>query len=147
MAESYHLQSLRVVFVSKLRPNLTNTISNLQKSLPNVEFPKSSSNSSGTDDFLYVYPQRLQRRAWRVCYLTSPFKYLRETMMMMMMLYLIKLLLLLSLYDKNINIQNFKLIGTSKHRSISFFMIGVTSLLLRICHCRAQLHSKSSQLA
>jgi len=60
-----------VVFISKLRPNLQQTISNLQKALPYVQFPK---NEAG-DSFLYVYPQRLHRRAWRTCYLKSPVIY------------------------------------------------------------------------
>lgn len=69
MTEPYRMHSLKVVFISKLRPNLQQTVCNLQQSLPYVTFPEE------TEKFLYAYPKRLQRRAWRVTYLKSPFKY------------------------------------------------------------------------
>ena len=67
--DRYHLHSFKIVFVSKLRPNLQNTIANLQKSLPYVTFPVDEKN-----DFLHVYPKRLPRRMWKITYLKSPFK-------------------------------------------------------------------------
>ena len=58
---NYQLASLKVVYCSKLRDHLQRTIDNLKGSLE-------------WQAYTLPTPQRLPRRAWRVWYLTAPFR-------------------------------------------------------------------------